>query len=372
MNKFDYLKLEFPSSDVIITNPDLFSHTISNDGVETCLRFEQRIPFSLKIIVDLTRNKTYISFTGKILLNDYSSLINLSNIHTCLENINKTGICRLNPLTAIQTAVVTECDVTTDISYDGNIKQLLETVMLKNNYTISKKSDNRFYISTTFVTARKKTTMVVYDKAQELQSSANIPFLDSVNNKEEILDYFSDKCRIEMNLRSLDRIRKYFSCKETSLLTILSSNSDPIASFLDLSICSDETLYFLVTKVPKLRDLEHLLLLCTCGFDLKKVERVVRATTAKAASITNNMKPYRVIYERIKSSGIDTTLDVDLTSLQNQIRRALSKAFDTSSSMLEKSLYYIYTNMMRPNTLNELNPSSIFNIPTVNIHVLPD
>lgn len=128
----------------------------------------------------------------------------------------------------------------------------------------------------------------------------------------------------------------------------------------------------LITKAPGLRDLEHLLLLCICGFDLKKVERVVRTTTAKSTSITNNMKPYRAIYERIKGSGIDPTLDVDLSSLQNQIRRALYKAFDSPLSKIGESLYSLYNYVRKPATPSELDPLCIFNIPTVILPVLPD
>lgn len=372
MNRYDYLKLELPSSEVVITNPNEFSHSYSKERVETHLRYKQKTPYRLEIIVDLNQNKTYISFTGKILLDDYPSLINISNIHTCFENINKTGVCYINPNTAIHNSVVKECDVTCDIPYDGNMNNLLMTLMLKSDYTISKKSSNRFYISTTYVTTRKGVTLVVYDKAQELRSSTNKPFLDSLSNREEIKRYYSDKLRLEMNLRSLDRIRKYLCCKDTCLLTLLNSSNDPIASFLNFSICSDEMLYLLITKAPRLRDLEHLLLLCICGFDLKKVERVVRTTTAKSTSITNNMKPYRAIYERIKGSGIDPTLDVDLSSLQTQIRRALYKAFDSPLSKIGESLYSLYNHVRKPATPSELDPLFIFNIPTVILPVLPD
>lgn len=372
MNRFDLLTLELPSSEVLITNPDVFSRIISKDGVETHLRFEQRIPYSLKICVDLQRNKTSILFSGKILLEDYPSLINISNISKCFETINATGICRINPLTAIQTAVVKECDVTTDISFDGNVKHLHDSIILKSNYTVSKKSDNRFYISTTYVTLRKSVTLVVYDKAQELRSSSNIPFLNSVDNKGKIIEYFSDKLRIEMNLRSLDRIRKLFCCQDTSLLTILNSTSDPIAAFLDQCLCTDDVFDLLISKTPKLRELEHLLLLCTCGFDLNKVERVVRATTAKTTSITNNMKPYRKMYDQIKSSGIEPAIDVDLSALQNQIHHALLKAFGPVYSKNGDSLYNLYTHVTKPVTPCELDPLFYFNIPTVILPVLPD
>ena len=372
MNRYDYLKLELPSSEVVITNPDRFSHSFSKDGVETHLRFKQKFPYSLEIISDLTRGKIYIAFTGKILMHDYPSLINISNIHTSFENINKTGTCYINPHSAILNSVVKECDVTCDIPYVGNVRKLLDSLMLKSNYTISKKNSNRFYISTTFVTIRKKLTLVVYDKNQELRTSSNKPFLDSVSNPKDIRDYYSDKLRLELNIRSSDRIKKYLCCKDTRLLTILNSVSDPIAAFLDHSLGSEDMLTQLVNKLPKLRDLEHLLLLCACGFDLKKVETVVRTTTAKASSITNNMKPYRAIYERIKVSGIDTTMDVDLSSLQNQIHRALNKAFDPKLSKTAGSLYGLYSHMKKPATPSELDPLFFFNLPTVILPILPD
>lgn len=372
MNKFDYLKLELPSSAVSITDPGVFSHTISKDGVETHMKFKQKSPYGLEIIVDVLRNRTYLSFSGKILFDNYPYLINVSNIQQCFDNINKTNICYINKLTAINTAIVTQCDITTDIPFTGNVKELLQSIMLKSEHTVCKKSSNRFYISNTYVTPRKKTTMVVYDKAEELRTSSNRPFLDSVNNKSELLDYFSDKLRIEINLRSVDRIRKYFNREDTRLLSLLTSTSDPIAHFLNESICSDEVIDCLIAKAPKLRDLEHLLLLCMCGFDLKKVEKVVRSTTAKAGSITNHMKPYRAIYQRIISEGIDPNLDIDFSAIHAQINYAITKVLNPCGSEVKQSLPLLYANTNKASTPCECDPLFLFNIPTVILPVLPD
>lgn len=370
---FDYLKLVLPCTAVSIARPEEFSRSISNDGTETHMRYKQITPYSYTVDVDLIRHKTTIAFSGKALLENYPSLISSKNITECFDNINKNGICHIDTSsTTIKQAVVTECDVTTDIPYTGTIVQLLETIVLKSSYTISKKCENRFYLKTTYVTRRKEECMVVYDKSKEMLVSSNKPFFKYVSNSAEQHDYFKDKLRIELNLRSIDRIRKYFQCTDTSLHSILNTSADPIGSFLEQALCPDDILDMLIDYAPKLRDLEHILLLCICGFDLNNVESIVRRVTLKNSSITNNMKPYRKIYRQIVDNGKDPIIDVDIITVQTIIQNILKKTFSAKSTCRQNSLLKLYFNEREKPDLRINNPLFIFNIPYVTLPALPD
>ncbi|MDE6755170.1 MAG: hypothetical protein K2J82_11240 [Muribaculaceae bacterium] len=161
--KFDYFKLRLPSDSVVIKDASVFSHIINKDGEETQMRYVQSTPFSYEILIDLLRNITFVSFSGKALLENYPALICSNNIIECFKNINTQGICEIDTTKILKKAIVRECDVTTDISYSGTITDLLDTLILKSkNYTISKKCDNRFYIQTTYVTRRKHECMVIF------------------------------------------------------------------------------------------------------------------------------------------------------------------------------------------------------------------
>ncbi len=78
--KFDRFRLAIPSSAVEILNPDAFSHSVSKDGVATHHRFEQKAPFYYQILIDCLKNTTYLEFSGKSLMENYTSLIQASNI----------------------------------------------------------------------------------------------------------------------------------------------------------------------------------------------------------------------------------------------------------------------------------------------------
>lgn len=368
---FDYFKLELPTSSVRIVNPNEFTRTISKDGAVTYLHYKQKNPFSYSVDIDVTRNSTSLSFSGKALLENYPSLINVNNIIECFENINNCQICHIDSNRALNEATVSECDVTSDIQYAGTIRQLLEALTLKNdNYTVYKKSQNRFYLQTTFVTQRKRESLVVYDKNIELNKSSNQPFLDFVLNSKEQKEYFSDKIRIELNLRSVDRIRKFFQSKDIHLSTLLNSPMDPIAIFLEQALYSEISLDSLIGYTPKLRDLEHMLLLCTCGFDLKKVERIVRQTTSKKSSITNNMRPYRILYEKMKMKGINPKIDLDFIQLQTLIQNMMSSIFSSDNIKINTSLALLYSNEREHPNQSVYNPLFYFNIPTIRLPIL--
>lgn len=375
MISFDYLKLQLPTDSIKILDNSAFSSKEA-DKENEYLVFKQTRPYKCEIVVDINRMVTNLSFSGKVLLENYPLLISAENIDECIANINNIGVVYINPIRVLDEAVVVECDVTTDLSYTGSLIKLRESLMFKsNNYVIHKKCDNRFYIKNTYVTRRKQENMVIYDKALEMRKSDNKPFLAAVNNSEKQLEYFSDKIRLELNLRSVDRIRKYFQCDSTKLISILNSSTDPIDGFLNLALYHHDPIEIITNKVPKLRDLEHILLLCMCDFDLAKVEKVIRNTTSSKSSIKRKMEPYRLICENMNSNVTDILFDNDLVDLSNKLKHLLSLVFNINSDVTKNPLQSLYAQSTRERecpSWHELNPLFLFNLPTVKLSILPN
>jgi len=110
-------------------------------------------------------------------------------------------------------------------------------------------------------------------------------------------DAFSGMCRFELNLDSKEQIRKSLRIADTKLMTVLSSDTDPISDFLNDVVEPQET----VPMTDK-KSYVTMLVLKDCGFDLEKVEAKMREfSRSRGTSIRNMMKPYKAMMERIGS-----------------------------------------------------------------------
>lgn len=362
--KFDRFRLSLPSDFVEILKADEFTHVLKY-GEVTHLKYEQKTPFYYQIMIDTTKNRTYLEFSGKCLLENYPDLISTSNISECFANINHYEICHIDPTVAVEYATVCQCDVTADISYSGSMRELHNNLMIRNNrsYAVTVLTSNRFSIQNTLSTNRKRERMIVYDKAEEINTKSNQSFLQAISNREDQLEYFSDKIRLELNLNSVDRMRKYLGISELSLHSVLNSKADPIEGFLMNALNCEDTLLLLKHKTPKLRSLEHLLLMCLCDFNLSQLERVVRDTIDKNYSITNTMAPYKALYEKVRWNTAQPETEVYFIELRNRIKWAVTKFLDTDCSYVNKSLTHLYSAQKRCNCdANVDSETSIFDI----------
>ena len=369
--KFDRFRLSIPNSAITILKPDEFTHTVSKDGMETHLKYEQKMPFYYLILVDLVRNRTYVEFSGKALLDNYPQLIQSNNIEQCLVNINSYRICNIVIDEAVATADVCQCDVTADVTFNGSFKDLASGIIMKNSrqYTIPTITANRFTIQNTVTTNRKRERLIIYDKAEDMRRKVNQQFLSVVNNANEQWEYFANKARFELNLNSLDRIRKYLGVTDASLLNVLHSHSDPILMFLQQSLGDDSNIDILKHHTPKLRMLEHLLLLCLCDFDLQKLEVIVRDTTGSKNSITNTMIPFKNIYQSIICNCDMPKADIDFIQLQELLKRAVRRYLIHNNSTTDSSLLSLYQKSVEDTTVPM--PYDYFNLPYVNLPLLP-
>lgn len=370
--RFDYFKLCLPSKSVDIVDMEAFNKTLTGDGQLAYLKFKQKTPFSYEIIVDLSRNETYVSFSGKVLLDDYPNLISRANIETCFNHINMDNICHIHS-SAISEAIVMESDITADIEYDGGMMNLIDSLILNHNYTITKKGVNRFYIQNTFVTHRKRECLVVYDKAKELSLKSNSAFLETVRNKNEQIKYFSNKIRLELNLRSKDRLLKYFHNNPPTLQSILNSNIDPLSIFLEQAIGNKNIIEDYLEEYPmRLREVEHLLMLTLFGFDLKNLEKFVKKLTSNRSSIFNRMRPYRDIYERLTATGINPYYDTSLIKLQDQFMSIFKNVFSPNLIMQKYNLRSLYESSKEKLYKGTNTVDYLYDIPIIQPLIVPD
>jgi hypothetical protein len=156
-----------------------------------------------------------LGFSSKVLLQDYPKLISKKTIYQCIQNINNLGICELDVYSIINTGCFTYLDVTTD-------KKLVLTDSILNVLNSAVKNYKRFeweHYKNEGITFSKdvkskdcKESITIYDKPKELLSVArNGYFLKLIPNIDELLDYFKDKTRFEVKLKTPCKIKSYLN-----------------------------------------------------------------------------------------------------------------------------------------------------------------
>ena len=301
MITFDKLKIVVAEKYITNIDEDIFT-TIIKNGQIVEYRYEQQYPYLLYIEKDLIEQELVIEFTSKILHEDYPLLINNDTIYKCLENINSLGICYLDIPNIISAAHVVKADVTKDICCD-KYEQLigsLKTSITNYNKYLSRVVNGTFVIEKNVISRARKLRLTIYNKDSEMQLKANQEFISKLANYKEMTEYFKGKVRFELNLNSMEQIRKQLNIKSTMLYDVLHTNINPIVNFMD-KVFEDEH----STADMKLRDLERLALLEKVDMDMHKLEMIVRQHTSPKSHISQLMQPYRNILRTIEHQGIN-------------------------------------------------------------------
>ena len=307
MIKLDKLKIVVNEKYITNINEDVFT-TIIKNGQIVEYRYEQQYPYLLYIEKDIIEHELVIEFTGKILEDKYPMLINKDTIEICLENINKLAICHINVPEVLQNSVVVKADVSHDIccgSYQQLISTLKTSVKNHNKY-LSRVIHGTFVIEKNVVSKSRKVRMTIYDKAAEMQLKANQEYLDRLSNRDEVAEYFKDKVRFELNLNSMEQIRKHLNIHDTMLYNVLHAEANPIVKFIDKA-------FVLEDPAPidmKLRDIERLALLESVDRDVTKLEMIVRKHSSPKSHISQLMQPYRNLLKTIEQKGENYLLSI--------------------------------------------------------------
>ena len=69
-----------------------------------------------------------------------------------------------------------------------------------------------------------------------MQRASNRKFMDTLADREKLQDYFKDKVRFELNLNSMEQLRRTLNIPDTSLNSVLDSDANPIWSMLDKAL----------------------------------------------------------------------------------------------------------------------------------------
>ena len=306
-------KLKIVTSIDYIKNIDLskFQVNIKNDVLQYH-KYQQKQPCSLLIMVNYEHNELVIEFTGKVLGDNYKSLINKNTIQECFTNINNLTICKLDIDMILNDSEVCKCDVTKDVVCPNikGLKQHIKTNLANYSKWVCKPYKNGFILENIVGTPRFKNRVTVYNKSKELKMANNLPFLNSLSNKEDVLSYFNDKIRIEHNINTKSQIKQFLNIPNNQLVNVLNSDANPILTVFNKAL--KEIPINNTCAILSLKERLYELMLEKCDFDLSKVEAEIRYFSSKNSSITKAMKPYKELYHRLQKNTISA---IDIRNL---------------------------------------------------------
>lgn len=293
-----------------ITNiqTQLFKANLYQDEV-LYYKYQQKTPYSLLIMIDYSHNELVLEFSGKILLEHYPQLINIGTIGECIDNINKLAVCSLDKDNIIHDANVVRCDVTIDVEADINkITSTVKQNLINYSKWSAKTYNNGVVVENIVSTPKYKKRLTIYEKSKELNQGSSKQFLNSLSNRDEVLDYYKNKVRFELNINTMSQVRQMLNIPDNHIQSVLKSTANPVLRVIDEAVKYKETKNRAIT----LRDYEHELLLKDCDYDLAKVEAKVRAYSKKSTSITRAMQPYKDLFHQLKS---DHKTEIDIRKL---------------------------------------------------------
>ena len=296
MITFDKLKLVADITAVIEFDDSQFEKTEKNGSCT--YKYYQEVPYLLAIKIDCPEKEVVIEFTGKILGSDYPKLISMNTIRQCFQAINSIGIVTLD-VEVMMDADVVKCDVTKDIPTDDVPKltnYVRQHISSYQKYICRRLRNNNLVVEKNVVTRKTKKRMTIYDKGKEMQKVENQRFVEAYG----LEGAFDGICRFELNLNSKEQIRNALGSSNTKLLSVLSSDANPILNFLDEVIGSTPE----PTSMTDKKSYVTMLVLKDCDYDLEKVEAKMRQFyTSRGTNINVIMQPYRQMMEQMNSAA---------------------------------------------------------------------
>ena len=164
-----------------------------------------------------------IECSAKLLHKNYKELININTFEQIFDNINSTGIMKIDKK-AVSKCKVLKCDITKDIQVD-NIEDIVRDLYLfhlNDKYLIEKYKYNGITLKKNNRDRRSKDRIMIYNKQLEVTRDLNL--LQYINVKD-----FTGKLRFENNIRVHKKVRKKLNVsKENKLIDILESKENPI------------------------------------------------------------------------------------------------------------------------------------------------
>ncbi|MBD5275708.1 MAG: hypothetical protein HDS37_06360 [Bacteroides sp.] len=269
------------------------------------------LPYHLYIGYDERFGSYKVEFSAKVLGDHYSELINQDNIKECLNIILALGICSFNTDEVLQQGTVIGADFTKDILLRDipcandmrDVKSILRlSIPNYDRWICANYQGGGMIISNVVSDARRRKRLTVYNKGDELSMASNRPFMQSLNDRERLEEYFKGRVRFELRATTTSQICGWlgFERGQNTIVNVLASTANPLRvvmaeMFEPINAVEDDVIRRTLTNLDKISTLKM------CEWDLVRVEQHVRASTTR--SIKESMKAYAQLHHAHKCNG---------------------------------------------------------------------
>ena len=262
------------------------------------------LPYHLYIGYNERYGSYKVEFSAKVLGDRYDELINQHNIGECLNTIGTLGFCSFDTDDVLQQSTVIGADFTKDIPLSdipcGNnmndVKSILRlSIRNYNRWNCANYQGGGTVISNAVNDARRRKRLTVYDKGNELAMAYNRPFMQSLNDRERLEEYFRGRVRFELRATTTSQICEWLGVERghNTIENVLGSTADPLrlvmAEMFKPIYAVDES-----EIRPTLTNLDKLSTLKLLDWDLARVEAHVRVSTTR--SVRQGMRAYEKLY----------------------------------------------------------------------------
>lgn len=268
-------------------------------GIEFNSKHYPDMPFNLYIATNNNHQTLEIEFSSKILKERYHELINKDTIQQCLQNINQLNICTLDIDSILHNSCIIRADITKDIDL-----QLTDEILqaLNNNVGNYRRFKWQHYenkgITFTKNTIWEKEEIKIYNKYKELLNHS-YKFLNTLPNKQQIINHFYRKTRFEITLRGEKQIKErlgvntdihsFFNALDTAVRDQYQRVFNLTALELDTTTCHNHDQWAMTQILDKFNG------------DLQQIEQNLRANNILTSynGITTRMKKYQALKAHI-------------------------------------------------------------------------
>ena len=259
------------------------------------------LPFKLEVRFNFSKNELIMDLPAKILKDDYHKLLSEETIEKVISSLQAENLITIDFKRFINSATVLSADITKDIELPFSCKNFLCLISMLNNDNQWKgiPKINGIGFSNNVSTKNRKLLFEIYGKSHELSLSRNYAFLNWLNDKEKMLEYFKDKTRVELKLRSAYLLRTFFETHDLSLKNILRSDKSPLTFFMakifDFEKIREESSKILINPELSMKDFKNYLLVEYCDFNLDKVRAVLKQHYKETTNKRSAIEPYKKI-----------------------------------------------------------------------------
>ena len=161
-----------------------------------------------------------ITFSAKILHENYFRGINIDTMENCLHNLNNYNLIRLNIGRFIQSGKVLKCDVVNDIEVEkppDRYLNALKTLAINTKYNMTSYNGGICLMSKAKTV---KERLSIYNKEKEIRKDRML-----CDAYKTLLLQSHHKLRVEGNLKNKKDIKRGLGIEDNSLLSVLKSKN---------------------------------------------------------------------------------------------------------------------------------------------------